>query len=47
MDWFRFSFPDFAVNFLSVIFEGVPFLLLGSIISGLVDVFVSSERITK
>jgi uncharacterized membrane protein YraQ (UPF0718 family) len=47
MDWFRFSFPDFAVNFLSVIFEGVPFLLLGSIISGLVDVFVSSEKLTK
>jgi uncharacterized membrane protein YraQ (UPF0718 family) len=47
MDWFKFSFPDFAFSFLSVLFEGVPFLLLGSIISGLVDVFVSSERISK
>jgi uncharacterized membrane protein YraQ (UPF0718 family) len=47
MDWFRFSSADFAVNFLSVIFEGVPFLLLGSLIAGLVDVFVSSERLAK
>jgi uncharacterized membrane protein YraQ (UPF0718 family) len=47
MDWFKFSFPDFALSFLSVLFEGIPFLLLGSIISGLVDVFVSSERISK
>lgn len=47
MSWFNFSFPDFAVSFLSVLFEGVPFLLLGSLIAGLVDVFVSSERITR
>lgn len=47
MDWFRFSFPDFAFAFLSVLFEGIPFLLLGSLISGVVDVFVSSERISK
>lgn len=47
MEWFKFSFPDFAFAFLSVLFEGIPFLLLGSIISGLVDVFVSSERLSK
>jgi uncharacterized membrane protein YraQ (UPF0718 family) len=47
MDWFRFHFPDFAYSFLSVLFEGIPFLLLGSIISGFIDVFVSSERISK
>lgn len=47
MDWFNFSFPDFALSFLSVLFEGIPFLLLGSIISGFVDVFVSSERVGK
>ncbi len=51
MNWFtnnfHFAFGDFARAFLSVLFEGVPFLLLGSIISGLVDVFVSSERVTK
>jgi uncharacterized protein len=47
MTWFSFHFNDFAISFLSVLFEGVPFLLLGALISGLVDVFVSAERITK
>jgi uncharacterized membrane protein YraQ (UPF0718 family) len=47
MNWFRFEFGDFAKAFLSVLFEGAPFMLLGSLISGFVDVFVSSERITK
>jgi uncharacterized protein len=43
MPWFN----DFAFTFLSVLFEGVPFLLLGSIISGCVDVFVSPERMSR
>lgn len=47
MNWFQLEFGDFAKAFLSVLFEGAPFLLLGSLISGFVDVFVSSERITK
>jgi len=47
MHWFTFSPNDFSVAFLSVLFEGVPFLLLGSLISGFVDVFVSSERLAK
>ena len=47
MGWFNFSFNDFAFAFLSVLFEGIPCLLLGSLISGFVDVFVSSERITR
>ena len=47
MNWFQLDFGDFAKAFLSVLFEGAPFLLLGSLISGFVDVFVSSERITK
>jgi uncharacterized membrane protein YraQ (UPF0718 family) len=47
MDWFRSFFPDFSLAFLSVVFEGIPFLLLGSLISGFIDVFVSSERISK
>jgi uncharacterized protein len=47
MHWFNFSAQDFTFSFLSVLFEGVPFLLLGSIISGLVDVFVSSERMQR
>ena len=47
MNWFHIEFADFAKAFLSVLFEGAPFLLLGALISGFVDVFVSSERITK
>ena len=47
MNWFHIEFGDFAKAFLSVLFEGAPFLLLGALISGFVDVFVSSERITK
>ena len=47
MPWFSFQLNDFAYSFLSVLFEGVPFLLLGSIISGVVDVFVSTERMQK
>ena len=47
MPWFSFSFDDFAFSFLSVLLEGVPFLLLGALISGLVDVFVSAERMQR
>lgn len=47
MTWFSFNAHDFALAFLSVLFEGVPFLLLGSLISGFVDVFVSSERLAR
>ncbi|MEA3212977.1 MAG: uncharacterized protein QOE70_6034 [Chthoniobacter sp.] len=47
MPWFHFQFNDFAFSFLSILLEGVPFLLLGSLISGFVDVFVSSERIAR
>jgi uncharacterized membrane protein YraQ (UPF0718 family) len=44
---FSFHFNDFAFSFLSILLEGVPFILLGSLISGLVDVFVSSERMSR
>ncbi len=47
MPWFNFHIDDFAFSFLSVLFEGIPFLLLGSLISGLVDVFVSAERMQR
>ncbi len=47
MSWFSFHFNDFALSFLSILLEGVPFVLLGSIISGIVDVFVSSERMAR
>ena len=47
MSWFTFHFNDFAFSFLSILLEGVPLLLLGSIVSGLVDVFVSPERLSR
>ncbi len=47
MSWFNFQFTDFAVSFLSVLLEGIPYLLLGSLIAGLVDVFVSPARLTR
>jgi hypothetical protein len=47
MNWFSFHSGDFAVAFLSVLLEGIPFLLLGSLISGLVDAFVSPERLSS
>jgi len=47
MTWFSFHPGDFAVAFLSVLLEGIPFLLLGSLISGLVDAFVPPERLAR
>ena len=47
MSWFNFHFHDFAFSFLSVLFEGLPFLLVGSLLSGLVDVFVPADRLSR
>ena len=47
MPWFSFNAGDFSVAFLSVLLEGIPFLLLGAVISGLVDAFVSPERLAQ
>lgn len=47
MSWFTFHFSDFSFSFLSVLFEGLPFLLLGALIAGVVDVFVPANRITQ
>ena len=47
MSWFSFHFTDFALSFLSIIFEGIPFLLLGSLASGAVEAFVPRESITR
>ena len=47
MSWFTFHFQDFSYSFLSILFEGIPFLLLGSIVSGMVDAFVPSETLAK
>jgi uncharacterized membrane protein YraQ (UPF0718 family) len=34
------SWPDVALSFFAIVLEGAPFLLLGAVISGLVDVFL-------
>lgn len=46
MSWFHFDPGSFALSFLSVLFESVPFLLLGALISGLIEVFVPSRWMT-
>lgn len=43
MSWFSFQFEDFALSFLSILFEGIPFLLAGTIISGVIDAFLPSK----
>jgi uncharacterized membrane protein YraQ (UPF0718 family) len=47
MSWFSFHFPDFALSFLSIVFEGIPFLLLGSLVSGAVEVFVPAQALQR
>lgn len=47
MPWFTFSFPDFAYAFLSVLLEGVPFILLGTILSGIIDEFLPSKVMVR
>ncbi len=45
--WFTFSFPDFSYAFLSVLLEGVPFILLGTLLSGLIDQFLPSRVMVR
>ena len=47
MNWFSFNFQDFSYSFLSILFEGIPFLLLGSLLSGMVDAFVPAKMMTR
>lgn len=47
MEWFEFSLPDFAYAFLSVLLEGVPFLLLGTLLSGMIDQFLPARWMTR
>lgn len=46
MNWFTFSPQDFAFAFLSVLLEGIPFILLGTLLSGLIDQFLPSKMMT-
>jgi uncharacterized membrane protein YraQ (UPF0718 family) len=47
MDWFQFNFNDFTISFLSLVLESVPYLLLGSLISGFVEVFVPASAFDR
>ena len=38
---------NFSIYFLSIVFEALPFMLLGTLVSGLIEVFVSHERIAR
>ena len=39
------SWPDVALSFFAIVLEGAPFLLMGAIVSGLVDVFLPAGLI--
>jgi uncharacterized membrane protein YraQ (UPF0718 family) len=45
--WFTFSFADFSYAFLSVLFEGVPFILVGTLLSGIIDEFLPSRMMVR
>jgi uncharacterized membrane protein YraQ (UPF0718 family) len=46
MSWFTFSWQNFLFSFLALAFEGLPFVLVGSLISGAIAAFVPSRIIT-
>jgi uncharacterized membrane protein YraQ (UPF0718 family) len=45
--WFTFSFADFSYAFLSVLLEGVPFILIGTLLSGIIDEFLPSKVMVR
>jgi len=46
MSWFTFSWQNFLFSFLALAFEGLPFVLVGSLVSGAIAAFVPSRIIT-
>lgn len=44
---FNFSLSSFSYAFLSILLEGLPFLLLGTILSGLIDQFLPARLMTS
>jgi uncharacterized protein len=46
MNWFAFSWQNFWFAFLALVFEGVPFILFGSLISGVIAAFIPARVIT-
>jgi uncharacterized membrane protein YraQ (UPF0718 family) len=47
MSWFNFNLQDFSISFLSILFEGVPFMFIGTLLSGIIDAFVPAETIER
>jgi hypothetical protein len=47
MSWFHFNLQDFSISFLSILFEGVPFMFIGTLLSGIIDAFVPAETIDR
>jgi len=45
--WFHFSLPDFQYAFLSILLEGVPFLLGGALLSGILEEFLPQSLMTR
>jgi hypothetical protein len=45
--WFQFSFPDFQYAFLGILLEGIPFLLGGAILSGILEEFLPQSLMTR
>ena len=41
------SQQDFALAFLSILFEGVPFILLGTLISGFIDIYLPAGTMER
>jgi uncharacterized membrane protein YraQ (UPF0718 family) len=46
MSWFTFTWQNFLYSFLALAFEGLPFVLVGSLISGAIAAFIPSKIIT-
>ena len=44
---FWFSLPDFAYAFLSIVLEGVPIILAGVVLSGLIDAFLPPRVLAR
>ena len=47
MQFFSFNLQDFSVSFLSILFEGAPFMFIGTLIAGFVDAFVPPQMMER
>ncbi len=45
--WFQFNFPDFSLAFASILLEGIPFILFGTLFSGFIDQFLPSRFMAR